>query len=128
MTKEKAREFWEEYKEKIKTVAKIAVGVTIAVVIGKKIKKSLGTASYTPKPVDIPIPSKPDLEVPTELVKQGFYAEGSGPDWIDMITEDDVCLTIDDLHEAVENLKKIKGFNDDSTVQAMFGVYVGNEE
>jgi hypothetical protein len=124
-TKEKVKKFYEDHKEGIQTAAKIAVGAIVIAVIGKKIKKSFGTVSYTPRPVDIPIPNKRPLEVPPELVKKGFYAEACGTDWIDMISEADVNLTIQDLHEAVEDLKKIDGFDENSSVQAMFNVFVG---
>lgn len=122
---EKIKKFWEENKGTIKTIVKVAAGVAITVAVGKAIKKSFSTVSYTPKPIDIPIPKKPNVKLPTELVDMGFVEESVGPHWIEF---SDWCAidpdhTIDDMHKAIDLIPKISGFDENARVQAMFNVY-----
>lgn len=127
MKKDEIKKWIKEHESEVKTAAKITAGIVIAVVVGKKLKKSFATMNYTPKVETIPKEApKIVRNLPQELVDLGFELYEYGDCWIEFANygESRPEWTIEGMHNAVEAIKKIPGFNPDETkVQAMFNVY-----
>ena len=126
MTKEEIKKWIEDHKTEIETGAKIAAGIVIAVVIGKKIhglKSSVTpTKTITYKGVETP---KTIRELPKLLVDNGFEVYSDGKNFLEFADYGDGVpdLTIEGMHEALEAIKEIPGFNENSRIQAMFNVW-----
>lgn len=126
MKKEEVKKWVEDHKSEIKTAVKIVAGVTIAIVIGKKLKSN-HVASETTKTITYS-PKMPDIgrELPAELVDMGFSVFSNDKNYIEYADYGEMVpeLAIEDMHKAVDAIKDIPGFNPDKTrIQAMFNVY-----
>lgn len=122
ITKESIKKFYENHKTAIHTGAKIALGVTAAIVIGKKLTS--GKASI---PVE-DVPTTPDIrQLPQSLIDMGFEVYSDGDAWLEFANYSGkpqcVDLDIDSLHDVVDMIKDIDGFGDETRIQAMFNVY-----
>lgn len=126
MKKEDVKKWIKDHESEIETGAKIAAGVAISIVIGKKIhglKSSVApTKTITYKGVEAP---KTIRELPKLLVDNGFEVYSDGKNFMEFADYGDSIpeLTIDGMHEALEAIKDIPGFNDKTRIQAMFNVY-----
>ena len=126
--KEKLKKFYKEHEETINTGAKIAAGLVIGLVVCKRIKKAFSTISYTPRPQEIKIPettayTKPVL--PRVLDSAGYTVENWSPRYVEIwnwAATDKAMPTIEQLHDQVEALRDIKGFTENTRIQAMFNL------
>lgn len=127
MKKDEIKKWFKEHESEVKTAAKITAGIVIAVVIGKKLKKSFATMNYTPKVETIPKEApKIVRNLPQELVDLGFELYSDGERWMEFANygTDLPELKIDDMHKVIDAIRDIPGFNPDETgIQAMFNVY-----
>lgn len=129
ITKETIKKWYEDHETQVKTgikVAEIALGVTAAIVIGKKLMS--GKASI---PVEA-IPTTPDIpkdirQLPQSLIDMGFEVYSDGNKFIEFANYSGkpqcIDLDIDSLHDVVDAIKDIDGFGENTRIQAMFNVY-----
>lgn len=127
MTKEDVKKWMEEHEKQIKLGVKIAAGVTLAIVIGKKLSSTKTkvientietTAEEAPKAITAKC-----RELPLELIKQKFEVYSEGPRWIEFADYGEgIGMTIEEAHRAINAISKIDGFSDETRIQAMFNV------
>ena len=127
MTKEEIKKWIEEHEAEVKMAAKITAGVVIAVVVGKKLKKSFSTMNYTPKVESIPVEApKVIRKLPQEIIDLGFEMYSDGGRYIEFANYgvDLPELKIEDMHKVIDAIKDVPGFNPEETgIQAMFNIY-----
>lgn len=126
MKKDEVKKWIKDHENEIKTGAKIAAGIAISVVIGKKIhglKSSVTpTKTITYKGVEVPETIR---ELPKMLVDNGFQVYSDGKNFLEFADYGESVpeLTIEGMHEALDAIKDIPGFTDETRIQAMFNVY-----
>jgi hypothetical protein len=128
ITKESIKKFYEDHETQIKTgikIAEIALGVTAAIVIGKKLTSGKNSVDVAVKTVDVP--ELPTRQLPQELINMGFEVYSDGGKCLEFANYNDksqsVDLDINGLHDVVDMIQDIDGFGENTRVQAMFNVY-----
>lgn len=128
ITKESIKKFYEDHETQIKTgikIAEIALGVTAAVIIGKKLTSGKNSVDVDVKTVDVP--ELPTRQLPQALIDMGFEVYSDGERFVEFANYNckpqSVDLDIDGLHDVVDMIKDIEGFGENTRVQAMFNVY-----
>ncbi|MBO7450719.1 MAG: hypothetical protein J6U54_10150 [Clostridiales bacterium] len=127
MKKDEIKKWFKEHESEVKLACKITAGIVIAVVVGKKLKKSFATMEYTPKVETIPKEAPKFVRnLPKEIVDLGFETYDLGERWMEFANygTDLPELKIDDMHKVIDAIKDVPGFNPEETgIQAMFNIY-----
>lgn len=127
MKKDKIKKWFKEHESEVKIAVKVTAGIVIAVVVGKKIKKSFATMKYTPKVETIPKEAPKCIrDLPQGIADLGFETYDVGEKWMEFANYgvDLPELRIDDMHKVIDAIKDVPGFNPEKTgIQAMFNIY-----
>jgi hypothetical protein len=125
ITKESIKKFYDDHETQIKTGAKIALAITAAVIIGKKLTSGKNSVDVAVKTVDVP--ELPTRQLPQTLIDMGFEVHSDGERFVEFANYNckpqSVDLDINGLHDVVDMIQDIEGFGENTRVQAMFNVY-----